>query len=457
MSKIKLNNVDLAWLRMDHANNPMMITVVLRFNGQIDHDRLIRSLELLVERFRRFRQVLVQPHQLFSRPYWEDAPHHQVTDRLETVDLPVPADDGTLMELVSSKMSTPLDFAYPLWKVTLVNNYLEGNAIIIRIHHCIADGVSLMQILMLLTQLSPDAAGDQIPVQTAAQLAKAAARRGRDTLYGNHPFTETIIAFARIFFRRPDPNTILKGPLGPVKKAVWSEPLDLTEVKMIARLKQATPNDVLMAVVSGAIRRYMDLNGQKRKRNIRAFTMVNLRRRLLNEELGNKFGMVFLTLPLDREQPLDCLDEVKRGMDSLKNSAESATTYQILNLLGMLPRWIEHLATMFLDTKGTVVATNIAGPHRQLYLAGAPIQSIITWVPQSGRIGVGWSFVTYNNQVQVAVNTDAGLISDTEKFLELFTEEYRSFQAVLSTDIPEKVTPKGELQQKLSGSSLDFS
>ena len=124
-------------------------------------------------------------------------------------------------------------------------------------------------------------------------------------------------------------------------------------------------------------------------------------------------------------------------MDSLKNSAESATTYRILNILGMLPEWIEHLATMFLDTKGTVVATNIAGPHRQLYLAGAPIQSIITWVPQSGRIGVGWSFVTYNNQVRLPINTDAGLIPDPEKFLQLFTEEYRSFQAVLSAAIPE--------------------
>jgi diacylglycerol O-acyltransferase / wax synthase len=457
MSKNKLNNVDFAWLRMDHANNPMMITVVFRFSGQVNYDRLITSLELLVGRFHRFRQCLVRPRQIFSRPYWEDDPVFQVEGHVELVRLQDPADDHNLMELVSQKMSMTLDFAHPLWQITLIENFLEGSALILRIHHCIADGVSLMQILLLLAQLSPDTSENQIPEQSAAQLAKAASRRGRDTLYGNHPTTETIAAFARILFRRPDPPTIFKGPLGPVKKAVWSEPLDLSEVKKIARLKQATSNDVLMAVASGAIRRYMDLNGQKRKRNLRAFTMVNLRRRLLDEELGNKFGMVFLTLPLDREQPLESLEEVKRGMDSLKNSAESATTFLILNLLGMLPGWIEHLATMFLDTKGTVVATNIAGPHRQIYLAGAPIQSIITWVPQSGRIGVGWSFVTYNNQVQVAVNTDAGLIPDPEKLLELFTDEYRSFQAVLSSDIPEKVRQKEELQQKLSGSSLDFS
>jgi diacylglycerol O-acyltransferase len=311
---------------------------------------------------------------------------------------------------------------------------LEGSALIIRTHHCIADGVSLVQILLQVTQLSPDNSVNQISEITSSQSKRAASRRNRDTLYSNHSFPETVRAFTRIFFRRPDPPTILKGPLGPVKIAVWSEPLDLSEVKKIANLRQATSNDVLMAVAGRAIRRYFDLKGKKYPRNIRAFTMVNLRRRFLTEELGNKFGMVFLTLPLDREQPLDCLEEVKRGMDSLKDTAESATTLGILNFLGMLPEWVERLATKFLDTKGTVVATNITGPHRRIYLGSTPIKSIIAWVPQSGRIGIGLSFFTYNHQVQVAFNSDERLLPDPQLILDLFMEEYKSFQALLSTD-----------------------
>jgi diacylglycerol O-acyltransferase / wax synthase len=443
VAKVKLNNVDLAWLRMDHTNNPMMITVVIRFSGKVNYDSLMTSLELMTGRFNRFRQRLVRSPQNFSRPYWEDVPHHQVKDHVERVELPAPADDHTLMELVSRKMSTSLDFHIPLWQVTLVENYMDGSALIIRTHHCIADGVSLVQILLQVTQLSPDAPANQFSEMMTSQPEKKTSKRRRDTLYTDQSFTNTIVAFARILFRRPDPLTLLKGPLGPVKKAVWSEPLDLSEVNKIARLKQATSNDVLMAVASGAVKRYIELKGGKPRRNIRAFTMVNLRRRFLTEELGNKFGMVFLTLPLDREQPLERLEAVKFGMDSLKDSAESATTLRILNLLGMMPEWIEHLATKFLDSKGTVVATNISGPHRQLYLGRAPLQSIIAWVPQSGRIAIGLSFFTYNHQAQVAINTDAGLLPDPELFIELFMEEYKSFQAILTevnqANSPEKI------------------
>jgi diacylglycerol O-acyltransferase / wax synthase len=462
LSKIDLNNIDLAWLRMENPTNPMMITVVLLFKGEINHDRLITTLDGSFNRFRRFRQRIVRPGGFFSRPYWEDDPHYRVEDHVERLHLQLPADEKALWELVSIKMASALDFAHPLWKITLVDNYPEGSILIIRAHHCIADGISLMRILLMMSQTSPDGPANQVPVdnpdgdktqidrelafsQTASQVsergpASSPARTGKQapdlfkgTLYENRTLTEIIAAMLRILFLRPDPPTIFKGPLGKIKKAVWSEPYNLAEIKNIARIKQATPNDVLMAVASGAIRRYLDLHQKTRKRNIRAFILYNLRRRFLDEELGNKFGLVFLTLPLDRELSIDRLGAIKQGMDNLKSSAEYAATYQILNILGTMPEWIEHLATVLLDTKGTVVATNVAGPRRQLFLAGAPIQSIIAWVPQAGRIGVGLSFITYNNQVRVGINTDAGLVPNPEKFIELFAEEFKSFQTILST------------------------
>ena len=464
MSRIDLNNVDLAWLRMENPTNPMMITVVLQFKGQINYDRLITILEVTLGRYRRFRQCIVRPRRIFSRPYWEDDPHYAVEDHVERLDLQLPADEAALEELINRKMNTRLDFAYPLWKLTLVDNYPQGSIIITRVHHCIADGISLMQVLLQMTQISPDGPANQIPADNSNRdehqpnrepatmhTAPQAVDRGqgspiisstkagevtgksfRGNLYRIPSSTEIIAAMARIVFRSPDPPTILKGQLGKIKRAIWSEPFDLLEIKKIAQYQDATINDVLMAVASGAIRRYIDLHRGNRKRNIRAFILVNLRGSIIDEELGNKFGLVFLTLPLDREQPLERLSEVKQGMDSLKASAEYAATYLILNILGQVPGWIEHLATLILDTKGTVVATNVPGPRQQIYLAGAPIISITGWVPQSGRIGVGLSFISYNNQVVVGLNVDAGLIPDPEKFLELFNDEFKSFQAVLT-------------------------
>jgi WS/DGAT/MGAT family acyltransferase len=313
-----------------------------------------------------------------------------------------------------------------------------------------------MQILVRMTQTAADRFDAQISAdylkadeqqnnfgtingQTAVQASSinTEATTGRGKKQSTPTLIDMISAVGRIIFRPPDPPTILKGPLGQVKKAVRSEPYSLTEIKKIAKYNQATINDVLMAIASGAFRRYMDLHNDDRGHDIRAFILVNLRGLTFDEDLGNKFGLVFLTLPLDHRQPLERLDGVKNGMDRLKASAEYAATYAILNVLGQLPEWVEHLATRFLDTKGTIVSTNVPGSPHQLYLADAPIESIIAWVPQTGRIGVGLSFISYNGQIVVGLNVDAGLMPDPEKFLMFFNEEYKSFQAIVSAAILE--------------------
>jgi hypothetical protein len=161
---------------------------------------------------------------------------------------------------------------------------------------------------------------------------------------------------------------------------------------------------------------------------------VNLRRRAVDDDLGNQFGLVFLNLPVDQERPVDRLRTIKQGMDMLKASAEYAATYLILHILGMLPAWVEKLAVMFFDTKGSVVATNVPGPRHTLYLGGVPISYIEAWVPQSGRIGVGFSFISYNGFISIGVNTDTDLVPDPEKLIQLFTEEYNDLQEAVSIE-----------------------
>ncbi len=451
---------------MDKPINPMMITVALRFNGQLNYEHFVVLLEDLFKRYRRFRQRIVRPTGLFQRPYWEDDPALRIENHLERVDLPIPANEAALEDLVNKKMNTPLDFNHPLWIVTLVDNHPEGSFIIVRVHHCIADGISLMQVLLQLTRTSIIAPATQAtltdtgqaelldngePVVTPTMLQAidnpAVTATGSETepstppktgqrAYPSPGITDLLAAIVRIITRPADPPTILKGPLGHVKKVVWSDDLSVPELKKIATAKQATINDVLMAVASGAIRRYMDLHKDKRTRNIRAFILVNMRARLYDDELGNKFGLVFLGLPLDRNQPLERLEAIKCGMDSLKASAEYAATYLILNILGQVPQWVEDLAVRILDTKGTVVATNVPGSRKQLYLADTPIESIVAWVPQSGRIGVGLSFISYNNKLVVGLNADIGLIPDPEVFLQLFLEEYQSLKSAMPVVSP---------------------
>jgi diacylglycerol O-acyltransferase len=460
MSRIILNNVDLAWLRLDKPNNPMMITVVIQFKGQIDYDLFVTSIKDMVRRYRRFRQRIVRPHRVFSRPYWEDDPDSRVEDHIERVELPLPADDAALEKFSNKKLNTLMDYAHPLWRISLIDNHPNGSIMIATVHHCIADGISLLQVLLTLTQPSPEGlvkqalADDpnrvepqnnlgsedpQVKPQTFSPVSQV--NLGRSTLNRKPNIADMITAILRIVFRPPDPPTIFKGQLGPIKKAVWSDDFNLSEIKQIAEIKGATINDVLMAIEAGALRRYMDLHNNNRRENIRAFIMVNLRGNSFDEDLGNKFGLVFLTLPIDREMHLERLEVIKNGMDILKSSAEYAATYLILNILGLMPTWVETLAARFLDTKGTIVATNVPGPRHTLYMAGATISSIKAWVPQTGRIGVGFSFISYNGRLGVGVNADVGVIPDPESLLQLFSEEYKSFKEVLlPTQTPDAST-----------------
>jgi len=447
LSKIRLDHVDLAWLRMDDPTNPMLITVVMRFQGQIDDERLIETLEFHLGRYRRFRQRIVQPKRLFHRAYWDDVPGYRVEDHLERRNLRQPADEAALDELINQKVNEPLDFNHPLWQMTLVDNYPAGSVIITRVHHCIADGISLMQIFLQMTRASAAESITPAHLETVgrnetsddistAKAGAAASRPRRVALYSKPPVTEIMAAAVRVVFRKPDPASLLKAPLGKWKKVLWSDPFPLPEIRKVARVKHATTNDVLMAVASGTIRRYLELHGEVRTQNLRAFVLVNLRTRAIDEELGNKFGLVFLTLPVALEQPLDRLGAVKQGMDQLKGSAEYAATYLILKVLGWLPEWIEHIAIKILDRKGTVVATNVPGPRHPLYLAGAPILSIMAAVPQSGRIGVGLSFISYNDEVVFGLNVDSGLVPDPEVFIQLFSEEFKCFKDAMAAVTP---------------------
>jgi WS/DGAT/MGAT family acyltransferase len=456
MQKIKLNTVDHAWLRMESPSNLMMITVMFKFDGQVDQERLVSSLETVVKRYRRFHQRIVIPTGFMRRPYWEDDPSDRIEDHIQVIQPDHPLTDAMVSDLVNQQMNKPLDFSHPLWRLTLLDNHPDGTIAIVCVHHCIADGISLLQVFLRMTQTAPDGPNpilngngtinEQDPLVTPTMAQAGVLKNDALPTTSSKPapqikpgVKDLLAAAMRIVFRPADPPTILKASLNGVKKAVWSEPLDVPDLKRIAQSKGATINDTLMSITTGAIRRYIDLQGDNRKPNIRAFILVNMRGRSFDEELGNKFGLVFLNLPLDREQPVERLETIKNGMDILKASAEYAATYFILHILGLVPKWVEDIAIKILDTKGTIVATNVPGARKQLYLAGAPITSIIAWVPQSGRVGVGISFVSYNDQLIVGLNADTGLIPDPHTFLQLFTEEYQALRASIIEPSPDLV------------------
>jgi len=186
----------------------------------------------------------------------------------------------------------------------------------------------------------------------------------------------------------------------------------------------ATINDVLVAATAGALRRYLLSRGQDvNDLEIRVAVPVNQRPLDRGAELGNQFGLVFLPLPIGVADGRRRLLEAKRRMDELKASLQPAVAMGVLSLLGYAPSRVQPLAVEFFGSKASAVLTNVPGPREQLYLAGKALKSTMFWVPQSGRLGLGISILSYHGQVLVGVASDAGLVPDPERIVSEFEAE----------------------------------
>ena len=458
-----LSPVDTAWLSMEEPTNQMVVNAVITFDQPLELDRVLKVLEYRWLRFSRFGRRVVRPFLPLLRPYWEDDPNFSLEQHVSRLALPAPGDSAALQAMVSDLISLPLDFSRPPWKFYLIENYGEGSAVLARIHHCLADGMAQVAVLLAMTDLDPDA--PLVPAEPAdspaaggllTELAREAAgsvdrmRRSADRAFnevrglieepsrgrelGEHGLGYGLAA-TRLLARSADPRTQFKGKLGVLKKAAWSRPIPLSDVKLVKNNLGGTINDVLVSVLAGGLRRYLVANadssaGAADIPEFRAAVPVNLRNESDNGKLGNKFGLVFLTLPVSIEDPLMRLVEVRRRMDELKRSAEAPVTLGVLGMMGVGTDAFREMVIRLLEPKATVVLTNVPGPPVPLYLAGQQIREIMFWVPQAGRLGVGLSILSYAGQIYLGVATDAGLVADPEAIIDGVLAELDRLKAI---------------------------
>jgi WS/DGAT/MGAT family acyltransferase len=429
-----LSSVDAAWLRMEDPTNLMMVTGILLFDEPLDFKRVRSTLERRLLAFDRFRQRVEEAPLGLGLPRWVEDKHFDLDAHVHRVALRKPGDQRVLQELVGDLMSTPLDLTKPLWQVHVIEGHRGGSVFLSRLHHCIADGIALIQLLLSLT--------DESPRPRRVPAAKRPDRDGRRLLpigaltrVFSNPFellelAQTGVSLAdtlqRLVLMPPDPKTVLKGPLGVSKRAAWSSTFPIDAVKTAGRHHDATVNDILIAAVTGALRDYLEERGEPVDTlEIRAAVPVNLRPIERGLDLGNSFGLVFLPLPISVAQRSRRVTEVKLRMDRIKASSEAIVAFGVLNAIGLVPRQLHPPAVEFFGSKASAVLTNVPGPREPLYLAGTRIANCMFWVPQSGRMGLGVSILSYAGGVMVGVAADAGLIPDPDRLVTGFERELK--------------------------------
>jgi diacylglycerol O-acyltransferase len=479
MIREQMSNADAAWLHMDRPTNLMVITSVMWFDEPIDRAALTAVVrERLVGRYERFRQRVAESHMPLRTPHWEDAPDFDLQRHVHHLALPAPGGDAELRELVSDLMATPLDRSKPLWDLYVVDGFRGGSALVSRMHHCIADGIALARVMLSLADRqrdtgiapAPPAAtehrglGQELVHQAraaAGSATHAAGALGHESFeLVTSPRTELghvageaardARALAKLLLTPADAETVFKGKMGVPRRAAWSGELDLDEVKAIGHASGATVNDVLVTALTGSLRAY--LRGRASLVDqVRAFVPFNLRPldQPLPSTLGNAFGLVFLTLPVGIANTRERLGSVKAEMDAIKRSAEGPMAYGILGVMGLTPPEVEKIAIDVFAAKASMVVTNVPGPQRPLYVAGARLRGVLVWAPMSGSVAMSVSILSYDGRVTVGLMSDAGLVPDPERIVHGIERELRKLHRLyLPQDIPAGVHSS---QRKVAG------
>jgi WS/DGAT/MGAT family acyltransferase len=446
-SSERMAPVDATWLRMDRPTNLMVILGVLILQGPVDVPRLAKRLAERLLVIPRFRQ---RPEMLQTGSWWSEDRSFDLARHIKRIRLPGAGEQAELEQFVAELSSTPLEASHPLWQFHIVEDYEAGAAIIVRIHHAIADGMALIGVLLSLIdgyvdkaahrrkpheQASPEGGWLNL-IAPVAHVVGEGLRLSRQIWSGSveavaHPAqaledgTRIAGELAYLLLMPNDTPTRFKGRLSGIKRVAWTSPIALPEVKAVSHALDCTVNDMLLAAVAGALNGYLAEKGDDTAGvEIRALVPVNLRPPGSEKELGNHFGIVALELPVGLENPLARLQEIHRRMEALKTSYEPSVTFGLLSTLGYAPKIVQDRVFDLLLSRATAVMTNVPGPQMPLYLVGSEIKQVMVWVPQAGDIGMGVSILSFNGKVQFGLIVDAALVPDPHAIIERFEPEF---------------------------------
>lgn len=451
--------VDALWLNMDTPANLMVIEGVMMIDGPVDPDRATAALTMrLPDRYPVFRQIPISSRNPLGGENWIDDPDFDVTRHITFAELEEPGDDEALQRHVSAQMSRPLDRTKPLWEIQFLSGYGSGTAMVARFHHALADGTALARVLLELTDDQPDddlaeetklrshpeqnrGPAYQVPslsrvLGSATGAVTGAVKGGLHTMSRLTALTDpaTYDDAMHLVSSTPEivnklllagtPKSPMSGAVGIEKVAVWSEPHDLSVIKEAGRRQGVTINDITVAAVAGAIRSHVVEHGGD-PADLATMVPVNLRPldRPLPRELGNKFALVVLNLPIGAEHPHDRLAQTKARMDVIKASPEAVLTFGVIEALGSISPQLARTMIDFFSAKGIGVTTNVPGPRWPRYFAGVPVSSVLGWAPSAGIQTLNECIFSFDGRVRVGFKADRQNVPDPHGLVRAFDVE----------------------------------
>jgi diacylglycerol O-acyltransferase / wax synthase len=442
--KDRLSAIDASFLHQEKQASHMHVGALVIFEGPAPtHDEFAAHIESRLAKVPRYRQRLAFPRFEMGRPFWVDDPSFNLDYHVRHSALPRPGTDEELRQLVGRIFSQRLDRSKPLWEVWLVQGSEGGRfALISKTHHALVDGVAGVDIATILFDLEPvpQAPGEHdgwtpkpVPsdVDLVAEGIKGLVRTpvslaGRAIDMLQHPgrsleqAREAAEGLGEVVWAgmNPAPDVPLNVPIGPHRRVRWVQSR-LADFKQIKDALGGTVNDAVLAVVAGALGRWMRTRGVRTEGlELRALVPVSIRTADESGTLGNRIAAMRGPLPVYVDDPVERLRQVQESMGNLKQSKQALGAEVIAGLTDFAPPTLLAQASRlnFSTRLFNLIVTNVPGPQFPLYLLGREMEEIIpiAFLPENHALAI--AIMSYNGKVDFGLLGDYDAMPDLEDF-----------------------------------------
>jgi diacylglycerol O-acyltransferase / wax synthase len=453
----RLTGLDASFLALEKGGAHMHVGSVLVFDGEPPpYEDFVAAIENRLHLVPRYRQKLAYPPLAQARPVWVDDPHFNAGYHVRHTALPAPAAEEQLRKLAGRVFSQQLDRSKPLWEIWLVNRVGDNQfALVCKTHHALVDGISGVDIMTVLFDLEPDPPerepapawyprpapsgasllGDAVIEGAAAPVdaARAVARTVTNPRETGAAVARTLagvasMAIAGIGGAPPSP---LNTRIGPHRRFAWVDS-DLGHFKAIKDALGGTINDVVLAVVTGALRDHLLRRGRDPSGlELKAMVPVSIRAEAERGALGNKVAAIYAPLPVGIADPTERFKTIHDALSDLKQSGQAVGAERITQLAGFAAPTVLNQAARLQSRQRffNLTVTNVPGPQFPLYMLGRKLHAFYPMVPVVLNTALGIAIMSYDGRLYFGLLGDYDAMDD----LDAFASDLRSAIAELAT------------------------
>jgi diacylglycerol O-acyltransferase len=492
-----LNPTDYGFLVHESPTEPMHVTGLAIFSagplasasGGVNFEKLKKAVADVLHKVPLYRQKLmwieeektsllgkvaswVQPNTAYP-PVWIDDEHFDIDYHVRHTSLPHPGSDEQLKNMVGQIMSQHLDRSKPLWEVYIIEGLADGGfACVTKMHHCMVDGESGIDLTAVLMHIDPNHVPEDGPIYrprqapSQAELKKEVRKTqflkpwkvikdlqeygkqsdavGRDLLARG----KAVGALLSTSMGQKRADSPINGDSSAQRNYDWLD-LPLGEVKAIAKTADATVNDVILTLVTGAMREYCGSRGfDVNKAPFRVSAPVSMRKhsgkKTAEGEMGNEVTQWTVPLPVEERSPKKQLAKIHAETVAMKDSSAVLATQTITSILSLQPGLMGAMMGQATVAVNTVV-TNMPGPQFALYQCGAEMQVARPVVPLNGGLGIVIGVLSYNGTISFGLSADPAIMEDLAEFRQLLD---KAFRALAKSTLTAPATAKKSAQIK---------